>query len=159
MNNKVETYSLPSHWKTLICTKENLALVWEKLNEFPILFDDSVRGDHTHFLSEMLDTRSIILLTGGYGICRISNIIPKQECEVHLAFWDKRFKGRLEECKQVLRWLFSTLNLHRASVSIPWIAHATIAFTEAIGFRQEGVRRDSWRVNGRYLDVLEFGIL
>jgi hypothetical protein len=155
----MEEYSLPSNWSTFVCTQANLKLVWEKLNLFPILFDDSVRGDYEWFLKEMFDSDSIILLAGDYGICRISNIIPHRECEVHLVFWDRRFKGRLEECRLGLKWLFLTLDLVRASISIPSIAHSTITFTKAMGFKKEGIRRVSWRVNGKYLDTIEFGIL
>ncbi len=155
----IEKFSLPNNWHTLVCTRENLALVWKKLNEFPILFDDSVRGDYEFFLSEYFDHNSIILLTGDYGVCRFNNIIPERECEIHLAFWDRRFKGRLEECQEALRWIFNILKLHRASISVPSIAHSTITFIRALGFKPEGRRRDSWRVEGRYLDVLEFGIL
>jgi hypothetical protein len=28
-----------------------------------------------------------------------------------------------------------------------------------MGFKKEGIRRVSWRVNGKYLDTIEFGIL
>jgi hypothetical protein len=157
--NEIANSPLPSHWRTLICNKESLSLVWKKLNEFPILFDDSVRGDYNYYLSEMLDVRSIILLTGDYGVCRFSDIIKKRECEVHLCFWDRRFKGRLEECQEVLRWLFSTLQLHRASISLPSIANSTISFVKALGFKREGIIRDAWSYNGRLLDLHLFGIL
>ena len=150
---------LPSNWLPFVCTRENLEMVWNKLNQFPILFDDSVRGDFKHFLSEMFDKSSIILLTGDYGIVRVSNIIPSRECDIHLTFWDRRFKGRLEECKQALKWLFNTLNLHRATISVPSMAHSTINFLKALGLVREGVIRDSWSYNGRYLDVWTFGIL
>ena len=152
-------YSLPSNWVDFICTKENLSLVWEKLNQFPILFDDSVRNDYNHFLREMLDPSSIIMFTGDYGIFRCCNIIPYRECDIHLSFWDKRFRGRLEECSQVLKWLFNKLKLHRANIEVPSITYSTINFIKALGFKIEGKRRDSWQVNGRYLDVIEFGIL
>ena len=152
-------YPLPSHWVDFVCTKENLSLVWEKLNQFPILFDDSVRGDYNHFLQEMMDTSTIILLTGDYGIVRVNNIIPCRDCQIHLTFWDRRFRGRLEECRQALMWLFNEFKLHRATIQIPSMAHSTINFIRALGFTKEGVIRDSWCVNGRYLDLCAFGIL
>lgn len=156
MNN--EKYLLPSHWKEFTCTRENLRLVWENLNQFPILFDDSVRGDQEHFLREMIDPNSIIILTGDYGILRVNNIIPYRDCQIHLAFWDRKFKGRFDECKQTLLWLFDKFKLHRATIEIPSIAYSTIKFIKALGFKKEGEIRDGWCVNGKFMNLSIFGI-
>ena len=67
---------LPSNWLPFICTRENLEMVWNKLNQFPILFDDDVRGDFKSFIIDMTNKNSVIFLTGNYGICEICNIVP-----------------------------------------------------------------------------------
>ncbi len=133
-------------------------MVWEKFNQFPILFDDVVRGNYENFVGEMIDINSIVLATGDYGICRICNIVPYRNADIHLTFWDKRFKGRDEECKQGLRWLFDKMKLIRATVSLPHIAYATIKFTEALGFHREGVIKRSYGYKGELLDLHLFGI-
>lgn len=133
--------------------------VWQRLNEFPILFDDDVRGDLSSFVRDMTNKNSVIFLTGDYGICEIANIVPYRDCEIHLAFWDRRFKGRDDECRMVLKWIFSTLQLHRATIQVVGIAYSTINFIKALGFRREGVIRERFPYKGRLLDVHIFGIL
>ena len=150
---------LPSNWLPFICTRENLEMVWNKLNQFPILFDDDVRGDFKSFIIDMTNKNSVIFLTGNYGICEICNIVPYRGCDVHLTFWDRRFRGRDGECRAVIKWIFNTLQLHRITVSTVSIAHSTINFIKALGFRREGVIRESYPYKGRLLDVHIFGLL
>ncbi len=152
-------YKLPNNWTPFICTWDSLMLVWEKLNQFPILFDDDVRGDLSFFVRGMTNKGSVILATGDYGLCEITNIVPYRDCLVHLTFWDRRFKGRDTECIAGLKWAFSTLQLHRATINIVSIAHSTINFTKALGFRREGVIREKYPFKGRLLDIHIFGIL
>lgn|SRR4030067_3799013 len=156
---ELKIYPLPENWKTFICTQDNLLLVWEKLNQFPILFDDDVRGNFQRFIQDMTNKNSIIFLTEDYGICEFSNIVPYRDCDVHLTFWDKRFKGRDKECIIALKWLFNTLQLHRVTISVVAIAYSTINFIKALGFVREGVIRERFPYKGRLLDIHLFGIL
>lgn len=159
MNDKLETYPLPEGWHDFVCTKENIMMVWEKFNQFPILFDDMWRGDFKIFVEGFFDPRSIILFTGDYGIVKFSNILPGRDCDIHLTFWDKRFKGRDTECKQGLYWIFDKLKLHRATIYLPSTVRYTINFTKALGFKQEGTLRESWAYKEKFLDLCMFGIL
>lgn len=155
----INQYELPTNWSPFVCTWESLMMVWEKLNQFPILFDDDVRGDLSRFIKDMTNKNSVIMLTGDYGICEISNIVPYRDCVIHLTFWDKRFRGRDTECQEVLRWMFSTLQLHRATIMVVAMAHSTINFIKALGFKREGVIREKYPYKGRLLDIHMFGIL
>jgi RimJ/RimL family protein N-acetyltransferase len=140
-------------------TQENLTKVWTKVNEFPILFDDLYRGKLDEFVASLLDPSAIILATGDYGLVRICNIRPHRDVDMHLTFWDRRFKGRGDECKQALLWLFSKLDLVRATVTLPAIVFATIAFTKSLGFKEEGVIRKAYSYKGDLLDIHLFGLL
>ena len=138
-------YNLPHDWREMICTLETLKLIWEKANEFPIIFDDSVRGDFEHFLLEFLDKDTIMLLTGDYGYVRVSNIRIGREAEIHLFFWDRRFKNRDTDCKQALKWLFEKMKLERATIIIPGKVVNTFTFVKAVGFTHEGLVRNGWK--------------
>ena len=155
----ISQHNLPSNWTPFICTWESLMMVWEKLNQFPILFDDDVRGDLGHFVKSMTSKDSIILITGDYGICEISKIVPYRDCQIHVTFWDRRFRGRDIECVMTLKWVFQTLQLHRATIRVVSIAHSTINFVKALGFKREGVVREKYLYKGRFLDIHLFGIL
>lgn len=155
----VEQYPLPTDWGTFVCTKENIQMAWEKLSQFPILFDDFYRGNFNAFVSELIDPNTILLYTGDYGMVRVCNIAPFRNADIHLAFWDRRFKGRGEMCKQALRWLFFNLQLRRATICVPSNVYSTISFIISLGFRKEGQIRDAILYKGRFLDRLIFGLL
>lgn len=152
-------YPLPSHWKPFICTEKDLAEVWEKFNQFPILFDDDYRGNFNAFVADFFDKKTIVIKTGDYGLAIIKDVIPYRSADIHLTFWDRRFKGRWEECRQTLKWLFHKFGLVRATAVIPEIAYATHTFVKSLGFKEEGRLRKGFLYNGRYLDLCIFGIL
>lgn len=158
-NKTHNNYPLPSNWDTFICTKEALADVYSRLMQFPILFDDSIRGDYEAFVRDMINPDSVVLKTGDYGICRISDVLVNRDAEVHLAFWDRRFRGRLEECQQANKWIFDKLGLQRLTIIVPAIATNTQHFIKALGFKREGVMRDAWMYDGKFMNLHVFGIL
>jgi RimJ/RimL family protein N-acetyltransferase len=156
---KDDPYPLPSNWSIFVCSPDNLKMVWDKLSQFPILWDDMIRGNYVRFCEEYIANDTIVLQTGDYGIAKICNIIPFRNADLHLAFWDRRFKGRDPECKQTLRWLFDKMKLERATIVLPSIVYYTINFVLSLGFRKEGTVRRAYSYNSRLLDHLIFGIL
>lgn len=149
----------PKDWLPFICTEANMKMVWEKLNEFPILFDDMERGNYPLFVQGLVSPNTIILSSGDYGIVRACNIVPWRNADIHLAFWDRRFRGRDGLCKEALKWLFFEFGLNRVTIVVPSVVHYTINFILALGFRREGVIRQSWAYNGKLLDRHIFGLL
>lgn len=152
-------YELPPNWETFVCTKESIADVYSRLRQFPILFDDSTRGDYDYFTKELVSPNAVVLKTGDYGICRVSDVVPGRDAQVHLAFWDRRFRGRSLECKQAIQWAFWRLDLQRATVQVPAIAANTHYFLKVLGFKREGVIRNSWLNKGKFMNIHVFGIL
>jgi hypothetical protein len=159
MNTNSNPYPLPPGWRNFVATKENITKAWVEMNKFPILFDDFKRGDFKYFMSLFLDPDNLFLQCGDYGIAKIRGITPGANCEVYLNFWDSRFKGRQEECKMALRWLFYHFKLKRATSIIPKPSRVAIRFAKSVGFQEEGILRSSFLYKGRYLDSVVLGIL
>lgn len=155
----VDPYPLPEGWTTFVCSPENIINAWTKLNQFPILFDDRVRGNLDWFSASLFSRDSVVLATGNYGICICENVIPFRSSQIHLTFWDKRFKGRREECVQALKWFFSHFRLIRSTIIVPYTVLYTIKFIKSLGFKEEGTYRKSYLVNGRLYDQIIFGLL
>lgn len=132
--------------------------VFNKFMQFPILFDDDVRGDFTKFANDLIAPNTIVLSTGDYGLCIFQNILPFRDVGIHICFWDRRFKGRDTECKMALRWIFDKMKLERATIFVPDTVRATISFIYSLGFKKEGIRRKDYLFNGRLLDTIWFGI-
>lgn len=154
-----EPYPLPNGWSTFICSPDNIINAWAKLNQFPILFDDRVRGNLDYFSASLFARDSIVLATGDYGICIAEGIVPFRSSRIHLTFWDRRFKGRREECLQAIKWLFYHFKLIRSTILVPYTSLYTIKFIKSIGFRVEGEYRKSYQVNGRLYNQVIFGLL
>ena len=152
-------YELPDNWKTFACSQENLIYAYNKFMQFPILFDDDDRGNFKYFCETLISANTINFLTGDYGLVIIENVVPFRDANIHLCFWDRRFKGRDIECKQTLKWLFDKLSLERVSVSVPETTKATISFILSLGFKKEGVKRRSYKYKNRFLDSILFGLL
>lgn len=154
-----DLYPLPEGWVTFVCSPENIINAWTKLNQFPILFDDLYRGNLDLFSANLFRRDNIVLATGNYGICIIENVVPFRGCQIQLTFWDRRFKGRREECIQALKWLFSHFRLIRSTISVPYTVLYTIKFIKSLGFKEEGTIRKDYLVNGRFYDTINFGLL
>jgi hypothetical protein len=129
------------------------------MNQFPILFDDRIRGNLDWFSASLFARDSVVLSTGDYGICIAESIVPFRSSRIHLTFWDKRFKGRREECLEAIKWLFYHFRLVRSTILVPYTALYTIKFIKSIGFKVEGEYRKSYQVNGRLYNQIIFGLL
>jgi len=61
--------------------------------------------------------------------------------------------------RAVLAHAFGQLGLHKVWGQVLMGNHVSIALHRKLGFKEEGVMRDHWRINGEYCTVLQFGLL
>ena len=59
----------------------------------------------------------------------------------------------------VLEWLFYELNIHRVGLETYATNKRAIKFFKKMGFKQEGISRDAHFADGRYYDIICFGLL
>jgi ribosomal-protein-serine acetyltransferase len=80
-----------------------------------------------------------------------------------LGYWlDGRFRGRglMTQCvTALLRYLFEELKLHRVTIRCATGNNRSCAIPERLGFRQEGVELEAEWVGGRWVDLVNWGIL
>lgn len=155
----VDPYPLPVHWKTFVCIEENLRYVFNKFMQFPILFEDDTRGDLKRFCHALISPSTIAWLTGDYGLAALTDIVPFRDANVHLCFWDRRFKGRRLEIIQAIKWSFDKLSLARLTDTIPETSRASVAFVASLGFKKEGIIRQDYLYKGKLLNTIKFGLL
>ena len=75
---------------------------------------------------------------------------------------DSRFRSRglMTQCvAALLRYLFEELKLHRVTIRCATGNKRSCAIPERLGFRQEGVELEAEWVGGRWVDLLNWGIL
>ena len=61
--------------------------------------------------------------------------------------------------RQVLDYAFNVLELHRLEADTDPENAASLALLEKFGFRREGLFRERWYINGKWLDSVMLGLL
>lgn len=97
------------------------------------------------------------------GSCQLRNIDPvHRSAELQIRIGDVGERGQgygTEAVRQLLRFGFRELNLHRVYLNV--FAHnaAAIRAYEKAGFRKEGLLKEAAHIEGKYVDVVAMGIL
>jgi ribosomal-protein-alanine N-acetyltransferase len=69
-------------------------------------------------------------------------------------------KGYAYEAMMIyLKWLFTKLRIHRVTLECYSTNTRAIRFYRKIGFKKEGILREAVFINGKYHDIISFGIL
>lgn len=147
-------------------TINRLKHYYEKLKEFPTLFNSWVTDEEEFLNSFLRQGPDGIIATGliwevdDVGIFYLTEIIPGQDGLGHFTFWDKRTKGREELIREMVRFVFQFLKLHRITVEVPlYTAPWLPKFVENIGFVKEGRKREAVKYKGEWFDVNVYSIL
>ena len=97
------------------------------------------------------------------GSCQLRNIDPvhgNAELQIRIGVVAERGHGHgTEAVRQLVRFGFHELNLHRVYLHVFAHNDAAIRAYEKSGFRREGVLREAAHIDGRYVDVVVMGIL
>ena len=93
------------------------------------------------------------------GIFFLNEIIPHQSASAHFVFWDKRFRGREELCKEMLRYVFEQYKFERIQVEVPLYAYHTMDAVENLGFVLEGRIRRAILYHDKWFDVNLYSVL
>ena len=74
----------------------------------------------------------------------------------------KDFQGKgygKESLRAAMDFAFNKMNLHRLEAEVYEFNHVSIKLMESLGFKKEGVLREAQFSNGKYWDIIRYGIL
>ena len=97
------------------------------------------------------------------GVTSLINIDTKNrnaECIIDIGekeYWGKGYGT--EALKMLLEYAFLELNLHRVSLRVFSFNESAIHIYNKIGFRKEGIMRESIYRNGKWHDIIIMGVL
>ncbi len=60
---------------------------------------------------------------------------------------------------EIMKFAFKSMNLHRLEAEVIAYNKPTLALMSALGFRQEGILREAKYADGKYFDIIRFGML
>jgi RimJ/RimL family protein N-acetyltransferase len=147
------------HVKQTVLTLDRMQFLWHKLREFDVLFNDHVQGDFEAFVQHF-----IVQVDGEYrasglmwdvddvGMFLVNDIKPAISASAHFVFWDRKFSGREELCREMVKYGMEEFQLKRVQVEVPLYARKTMSAVERIGFVQEGRLRDTTLYKGEWFD-------
>lgn len=152
---------------------KNLALdsfkirdLWAEFRKHDVLFSDYTAGQLLPFVAVLLDPRGVWLEVvrktepeRPVGVAYITAVKPGHEADAHFAFWDSRGRGREPLVLFLAEWVMDRYHLHRLNAAVPAYQHGVLRFTERLGFRREGAKREAVLYKGSRGPLILFGIL
>ncbi len=157
-----------------ILTFGTLKGYYDRLKEFDTVFNGYVANNIDAFIrsfvkgdgSDDLQATGIIWEVDDVGILYLTNISIGNDALAHFNFWDRRYKGRENLIRGMMRYVMKEFDLHRISSEVglfaaPWLPLAL----EKIGFVREGRKREAiWHIRpnakeGEWFDSLIYSIL
>lgn len=144
---------------------KKIGQMWAEFKEHDVLFMDEIKGDPEAFIDIMMNPRSVWLEVFSLenelpiGVASLSGVIPGFDASGHFVFWDGRGRGREPLTMKIAHWFFVRYNLHRISAMIPENQKGTIRFTQRLGFKREGVKREGTIRKDNWIDLAQFGLL
>lgn len=113
----------------------------------------------------MVDGMTYVICDGekSIGTCAFMNLDQRnRHAELAIVIGDKNYWGKgygKDIMAQLIEWGFEGLNLHRLYLHVFDFNKRAIALYEKMGFVQEGRMREMLYRNGKYHDVLCYGLL
>ena len=160
--------------RPLIFTPDNLRTFWEKAKQFPVIYGREISGNHNKFVELFFDyTQSGLVAKGLFwvlndfvGVYHLNNITEDVstgtliDAQIHYTFFDRRHHGRVDLCKEMLKFWFKKYEFNRLSAEIPnYTTPQARHFAQACGLSYEGKRRKSALYKGSWYDTNLYGIL
>lgn len=140
---------------------ERFQELWDHLRAQDYAFDDIVRHDPMLFINQFAIPGNLFFEVGDMkGLITASNVVPLLSTNLHLSMWDKVSAHELiSAIKSLEAYLFYEYSLHRISAFIPDQNLQARRLAHVLGYKTEGIIRQSFLVNKKYSDVHLFGLL
>ncbi len=145
--------------------KRKIAELWIESSDFEVLFSDYTNSDPGSFAVMFMDPRGVWMeivretdqkiIGAGY----LTDVIVNHDAYGHFTMWDSIGAGREPVLTEIMKWTFDRYNLHRMSAEIPVFMHGLARMTRRLGFTQEGVRAETRKHKGEWINTAVYGIL
>jgi RimJ/RimL family protein N-acetyltransferase len=152
----------------MVFTEQNLARLWEKVQEHRVLMNDEINGDFKKFVEVFISMDHNVPKANGLvwviddfvGVFYMTHITAV-DALVHYSFFDGRHRGRAFLTRCILKYAFDTYKFQRLSTQVACYAKPFVfEFIEKhIGFKREGRRRKCIRYKDQWFDTVHYGIL
>lgn len=147
-------------WGPFVITEKSVDELWDKLQQFPQVFDDFGKNDKQGFVARLMQRNNIFIDIGpGLGLAAGMAVRPRVDMVLHLVMFDRRLRGREGLFFEIMDEFFKTLQLRRMTAMLASDARTGIKLVQRLGFTQEGLMRDALLRDGQLFDIEIYGIL
>lgn len=149
--------------REMVLTWEKVEALWNLMRGYTTLFSDLTRGDFGNFFKVITEQRSLWFeiweVQELVGLLWLTDMELTVDASAHMAFFDRKPTEKEPVVRELIRWVFARYPLHRISVNVPRMYHATHRLVERLGFRREGTKREAVMIHGTWDDVKMYGLL
>jgi hypothetical protein len=149
--------------REMVLTWEKVDALWQMMARFTTLFSDLTRGDFQNFFKVITSQQSLWFeIWEGeelVGMLWMTDMAQTVDASAHMAFFDRKPAEKEPVVRALIRWVFDKYPLHRITVGVPRMYHATHRLVERLGFRREGTKREAVMIHGKWDDIKLYGLL
>jgi hypothetical protein len=139
---------------------QRLLWLWNRVQSQDYAFDDTTKGNHEIFLSQIFSPNTEAYEYGDVGFLLITGITPLVSALIHFVSWEDIEPAEILAVKrEMLTHLFNDYKLARVTGVIPSFNKQAIRLATITGFRYEGELRKAFLRNGTYYNLQLYGIL
>ncbi len=142
---------------------EKVGLLWRKFSEHRSLFSDLTRGDFDNYVRLLLRpyTYYLEVYEGDElkGITSFEGLQAGVDASMHAMMFDRKPAEKLPVYQAIIKHMFAEFPLNRITATPPDIYFGTIRLLKKLGFKQEGVKREAVLLGGRWVNLVNMGIL
>jgi RimJ/RimL family protein N-acetyltransferase len=150
-------------YRPLVLTKGKLEFIWDRLRQYPQIFDDVIPRTYEAFREGMMSPTSqfyeFVLGEEIIGLAAATQVRPRLDALFHVVMFDRRLRGREEVMRAALQDFAVKAKLRRLTVVLPEDNRTGIKLALRIGFKLEGVMRKAHLRDGVYRDYHIYGQL
>lgn len=143
----------------LAMTTQDAEELWQRIRKQKLCFDDFTRDRGDVFASRLVNPTSAAFETKD-GLVLVESIVPRLSAEIHFYLWGSPHEVDIDATgRDILWYVFHTYKVHRISAYPPVFNKIAKRLAARLGFKYEGCIRQQFLYEGRYQDVLVYGLL
>lgn len=144
----------------MLKTEEDVARLWLRLKQFPLLYDDFTWNNPELFLGMIRRQDAVFYEVGDVGLVWFLNVRRGATADLFLAFWAPcPRKDKMELLRIIGRDAFNRLNLKRVGIYCYTANEPIVQMCGEVGAHRDGTLRKAHMLRGELQDVAVFSLL
>jgi len=141
-----------------------LAVLWDRMSQFPILFSTTKETSFPAFRSIIEDPDTLLILfkkeglQEPLGLGMVYDETPGIEAQLQVSFFDRQLKEREPITREFVKWVIEERKVRRVGVHVRADAKNFRDFLERVGFYLEGIKKNWVEREERLYDLHLYGI-